>query len=397
MRIGMMVDRYKPYMSGVTNYVALNKRVLEEAGHEVFVFTFGDLDYPLDEINIFRSPNLPLLDKIYTFNLRYNRKAQRLLQTMDIVHVMHPFISGPLAIEYCRPKHIPIVFTNHTRYDIYMGAYVPILSFLGGWLMRGYLPIFCRYVDRVISPSPGMRDLLVKFGVDVPIEVIPNGIDLQPFYAHAEPFERSSFGFSNEDVLLVYVGRLAPEKNLTFLLTAFGAVAQTAPKCGLLLIGDGLEKVQLQSFVKINGLSDRVHFTGLVPYDMMPRYLAMADAFVTASVSEVHPFTVIEAMAAGLPILGIQSPGVGDSVQDCESGYICASEDLLEFQTKMVRLISDGEQRRKMGESARKNSAQYAIEHTTQMIIDCYQSLIDESAERWAPKTSRRTKLSRQL
>ena len=384
MRIGMMVDRYKPYMSGVTNYVALNKRVLEEAGHEVFVFTFGDLDYPLDEINIFRSPNLPLLDKIYTFNLRYNRKAQRLLQTMDIVHVMHPFISGPLAIEYCRPKHIPIVFTNHTRYDIYIGAYVPILSFLGSWLMRGYLPIFCRYVDRVISPSAGMRDLLVKDGVDVPIEVIPNGINLQPFYRHVEPFERSSFGLNAEDVILVYVGRLGPEKNLPFLLSAFSEVARTVSQCSLLVIGDGQERDHLQSLVEKDGLTDRVHFTGLVPYETMPRYLAMADAFVTASVSEVHPFTVIEAMAAGLPVLGIQSPGIGDIVQDCESGFICADQDLADFKAKMVRLVLDEEQRRKMGEAARINSAQYAIEHTTEMIIACYQTMIDETAARLA-------------
>lgn len=129
MRIGMMADIYKPHVSGITNDISLNKRVLEQAGHEVFIFTFGDLDYPDEETNVIRSPGLPLVDTGYYLNYRYSRKAKALLQTMDLVHVNHPFLSGRLALRYCRPLHIPIVFTNHTRYDLYAQAYMP--SFRG--------------------------------------------------------------------------------------------------------------------------------------------------------------------------------------------------------------------------------------------------------------------------
>jgi 1,2-diacylglycerol 3-alpha-glucosyltransferase len=153
----MMVDSYKPYISGITNYVEVNKEFLEKAGHEVFVFTFGDLDYKDEERNIIRSPGLPLADSGFFLSLRYSNQAKKLLQTMDIVHVHHPFLSGRLALRYCRPANIPIVFTNHSRYDLYAQAYLPMMPeevSLG--MLQAYMPPFCKAMDLVITPSPGM-------------------------------------------------------------------------------------------------------------------------------------------------------------------------------------------------------------------------------------------------
>ncbi|HXD09705.1 MAG TPA: glycosyltransferase, partial [Anaerolineales bacterium] len=107
MRIGMMADAYKPYVSGVTTYIDLNKRALEAAGHEVYVFTFGDLDYQDDESRVIRSPGLPLAETGFYLSLRYRTAARKLLQTMDVVHVHHPFLSGRLALHYCRSNQIP--------------------------------------------------------------------------------------------------------------------------------------------------------------------------------------------------------------------------------------------------------------------------------------------------
>ena len=113
MKIGMLVDRYKPYISGVTNCVSLNKQYLEKAGHEVYIFTFGDENYHDDEENIIRSHGLPLIDTGFSFNVRFGKKARRIMSTLDIAHVHHPFLSGSLALRFFRPRNIPIVFTNH--------------------------------------------------------------------------------------------------------------------------------------------------------------------------------------------------------------------------------------------------------------------------------------------
>ena len=221
MKIGMLVDRYKPYVSGITNYISLNKKYLEAAGHQVSIFTFGDEDYLDDETRVIRSPGFQISDTGYYFNLSYSRHARRLLYTMDIAHVHHPIISGSTALRYCRPRGIPIIFTNHTRYDLYTQVYAPswLPDSLGETAMRTFLPSFCRACDLVIAPSPGMEKVMRSFGVDSPIEVAPNGVDLAPLRSLTDPIERSQFNIPEEAVLLIYVGRLGPEKNLAFFLS----------------------------------------------------------------------------------------------------------------------------------------------------------------------------------
>jgi 1,2-diacylglycerol 3-alpha-glucosyltransferase len=378
MRIGMMTDVYKPHISGITNYISLNKKFLEKRGHEVFVFTFSDMDSADDEPNIIRSPGLPLLDTGYYISLSYTPQAKKLLNTMQVVHVHHPFVSGNLALRYCRPRGIPIVFTNHTRYDLYSQAYLPPMAdIIGVAAVQAYLPAFCRACDLVISPSAGMRDVLVGLGVDIPIEIAPNGVDLRPFQDPDNSINRQELGFSTEDVVLIYVGRLGPEKNLRFLLRSFAGVVQAYDHARLLIIGDGPESEFLKDQVTHANISDFVKFVGMIPYEKMPAYLRMADAFVTASITEVHPLTVVEAMAAGLPVLGISSPGISDTVQEGKNGYLVLHDDMASFTAKMVRLVREDEFRRQMGETARQTAAEYDIERTTAMMEERYQNVIE--------------------
>ena len=375
MRIGMMADTYKPHVSGITNYIDLNKRYLEAAGHDVFVFTFSEPDHQDDDPRVIRSPGLPLADTGFYLSLRYSREAKKLLQTMDVVHVHHPFLSGRLALHYCRPLHIPIVFTNHTRYDLYAQAYLPMLpEEVSEGLLQAYMPSFCEAVDLVISPSPGMEKILRQLEVESQIEIVPNGVELQRYF-EAEPLSRTEYGFAKDDILLIYSGRLAPEKNLEFLLQAFNGVAQAIDNVHLLILGSGTRKQELEEYARDIGISKRVHFTGMIPYDKIPGYLAMCDAFVTASVTEVHPLSVIEAMGAGLPVMGIYSPGVGDSVEDGISGFL-STEDLPAFTAKLTRLCLNPDLRQKMGEAARQASTKYAIERTTQIMLEHYNHLV---------------------
>lgn len=381
MRIGMMADTYKPHMSGITNYIELNKRMLERAGHDVFVFTFGDMDYQDDERHVIRSPGLPLTDTGYYLSFQYSRKAKALLQTMDVVHVHHPFLSGRLALRYCRPLNIPIVFTNHTRYDIYAQTYMPGLpESIAETLMESYMPDFCHAVNLVISPSAGMAAILRKFKVEGPIIVAPNGVEILRFQ-QASPLARVDFGFGNNDILLIYTGRLAREKNLSFLFKAFSGPAQALTNVHLLVVGDGPEREELQEQAAASPINEKIHFLGKIPYEQLPDYLGMCDLFVTASVSEVHPLSVIEAMGAGLPVLGIHSVGVGDTVVDGVSGLL-SSEDLAVFSAKLTRLCMDAELRKNMSAAARKVSERYDIERTTQTMLGHYQHLAEESHPR---------------
>lgn len=391
MRIGMMSDTYKPHISGITTYISLNKLELEKAGHEVFVFTFGDEDYQDEETNVIRSRGVPIVDTGYYLNFGYKREARKLLKTMDIVHLHHPFLSGSIGLRICRPRGIPLVFTNHTRYDLYAQAYLPILPYvISETMLQAYMPAFCRACNLIIAPSAGMRDVLIRLGVEVDIHVVPNGVNLTPYLGDEQVFERQKFGFDQEDVILIYVGRLGPEKNLPFLLRSFAGTAQAVEKVRLLIVGDGPEKDNLQDRANSMGIQKKVFFTGMVPNNRLPGYLCMADAFVTASVTEVHPLSIIEAMAAGLPVLGIHSPGVGDTVQDSVTGFL-STEDLAGFTAQMVLLASQPEIRKNLGAQARQASHQYSIERTSQMMLELYEKTIAQAQNR---KRSLRTKFT---
>lgn len=383
MRIGMLADTYKPYISGVTNCIALSKRALDSQGHKVYVFTLGNEDYEDDELYIVRSPAIPLSSTGFSFSFRYSRVAQRKLTAMDIVHVHQPFISGQLAFRYCRPGGAPIVFTNHTRYDLYAQAYLPMVpGSLSETFLHAYMPDFCAKCDLVIAPSAGLVQVLRSFGVETPIEVVPNGIDTTPFMA-AAPRPRAALGITESDRILIYVGRIGPEKNLTFLLRAFTAAQARVETLHLLVVGDGPELDNLRDHAQRVGLGRRIHFVGAVPYPEVPGWLAMADAFVTASQTEVHPLSAIEAIATGLPLVGIASPGIEDTIGDGRNGFLCPN-DLTVFTQRLIQLMSDDTLRQHMAVEARAIANHYDIQRIAAIMQAHYERLIESQARRSA-------------
>jgi len=397
MRIGMLVDSYKPYISGITNFVELNKKHLELAGHDVYVFTFGDVNYNDNEPRVVRSPGLPLADTGFYLSMRYSREAKQTLQTMDVTHVHHPFLSGRLALRYCNPLKIPIIYTSHTRYDLYAQTYLKIMPEISLGMLQSYMPSFCDEMDLVIAPSPGMEKVLRELNVKNEIKVVPNGVDLKRFI-DAGPLSRADFGYKDDDILLIYAGRIALEKNIPFLLRSFKGVMEAVPNAHLLVVGGGIQQYEeeIHSLVAELEVQDHVKLVGRVEYEKLPAYLAMCDAFVTASITEVHPLSVIEAMGAGLPVMGIQSVGVGDTIEDGVTGFL-SSNDISAFTAKLTRLCLDPKLRIKMGEAARKASQVYAIERTIQLMLEQYQHVVDASRPRKKKKRNWGAQLRRMV
>jgi 1,2-diacylglycerol 3-alpha-glucosyltransferase len=397
MRIGMLVDSYKPYISGITNFVELNKKHLELAGHDVYVFTFGEMDHNDNEPRVVRSPGLPLADTGFYLSMRYSREAKKTIQTMDVAHVHHPFLSGRLALRYCSPLKIPIMYTSHTRYDLYAQTYLKVMPEISLGMLQAYMPSFCNEMDLVIAPSPGMEKVLRDLNVKNEIEVVPNGVDLKRFI-EAEPRARADFGYKDDDILLVYAGRIAAEKNIPFLLRSFKGVMEAVPNARLLVVGGGIQQYEeeIRALVAELEVQDRVQLTGRVEYEKLPAYLAMCDVFVSASITEVHPLSVIEAMGAGLPVMGIQSVGVGDTIEDGVTGFL-SSNDISAFTAKLTRLCLDPDLRTKMRETARKASKVYAIERTIQLMLEQYQRVVDASRPRKKKKRNWGTQLRRMV
>lgn len=371
MRIGMVTACYKPVINGVTRMVSLYKQHLEAAGYDVTIFTLGEPDPAGEEAGVIRSPGIPLGDTGYYVAAGYNREARDLLRKMDILHCHHLFMGLELAHRY---GHCPIVYTNHTRYDLYSNAYMPLPQPAADAVMRQVWPELTDRCDVVITPSESVRAVMLDFGVHQPIEVIENGIDRRPFLHPPRPCCKSDLGIPETALLGAYVGRLSTEKNLESLLRHFAVAQALIPDLHLLLIGKGPLEGTLRKLAADLQLGSHVRFTGALLYEQIPNYLAAADFFVTASVTEVHPLTIIEAMAAGLPVAAIASPGISDTVEHGKTGILTrhSKEGLA---AAIVRLTGDRQLLQGMGRAARLASERYDIAHTVERTLDLYHRL----------------------
>lgn len=377
MRIGLFVDMYLPHVSGVTNHVRLYKRHFEDLGHEVYLFTFGNLDYEDDEPNVIRSTGMPWGETGWRMAVTFSQEARQLIPTLDVAHVHHPFQSGVLALSLCRKHGIPVVFTNHTRYDLYGDAYAGFVPpTLRDGFVRTTLRSVMRRCDLVIAPAASIAQWLSDYcGFDA-TTVVPNGIDIARFATPTEPETRSGLGFEENDFVLCYSGRLGPEKNTELLAEEFAAAAETASRLRLLVVGDGPSRDAAWATLSEHGLSDRALFVGMQPYERVPGYLAVADAFVTASVSEVHPLVVLEAMAAGLPVIAIASPGISDTVADGVSGLLAPDAREGGLAERMRALASDQALHDQLRAGAQAAVGAYSFEHTADVVLGHYERLV---------------------
>ena len=377
MRIGFFADMYLPHTSGVTNHISLYKRHFETLGHEVFVFTFGDLDYPDAENNVVRSPGIPWGETGWRFALSLSREARELAETLDVIHVHHPFQSGRLAAPIAKRASIPLVFTNHTRYDLYSDEYATFVPRSARYAyLSASLGGFLRRCDLVVAPAASIADWLADFTGIEGAAVIPNGVDTNSFANPASPVSRAELGLSDTDVVLCYVGRLGPEKNVLHLAEEFAATTTAAPQAKLLVIGDGPSRAKAEAVLASMGARDRVRFLGMLPYDRVPDYEAAADVFVTASVSEVHPLVVLEAMSAGLPVIAIDSPGIADTVTDTVDGLLAPDSTSGELASRMIALANDNPLRMRMRGAARATSAAYSLDRTAGVLLARYEELV---------------------
>jgi glycosyltransferase involved in cell wall biosynthesis len=374
MRIALMTDVYKPVINGVVHHVGLLKRHLEQVGEQVWLFVPGQSE-AYDEANIMRIPAIPIADTGYHLTISLDGRSRELLQTMNLIHVHHPFLSGSLGLFASNRYNIPLLFTNHTRYDLYVKQYLPLLpSTLSGTALQAYFQLFSQRCAALIAPSQGVAEVMKSWGVQGRIEIIPNGIELERFTQPQRFITRQTLGLADDLVIAVYVGRMSGEKSVERLLLIYHQVAHETTRCHLLLVGAGPELEDYRQLTLRLGLQERVTITGSVPYEQVPDYLALSDFFVTTSVSEVHPFTLIEAAAAGLPTLGIRSPGVSDVIQDGQTGLLAEDNDL-SFGLRFLKLINDDSLRTQLGSAAATYSHQLSAHTNARRILQLYREV----------------------
>lgn len=367
MNIVLVTEAYHPITNGVVHAIELQAHELVRQGHTVHIIAPTSTK-PVSPY-VHRVPSIALPGGIgYTVAFPF-LGAAALIQAADIVHTHHPFVLGYWARMVARRHNKPFVFTNHTQYLKYL-HYVPTVGRLLHEPLRSYVAGFANSCTVVLAPARGMARILEEHGVSRPIVIVPNGIDAGRYAGLDKQEARGRLGIAPHRCVVLFVGRLGKEKRVDGLLQAF---ARLPVSCDLVLAGEGPLRKELESLAGALAVTDRVRFLGPVPYERMPDVYAAADMFGIASDSEVHPLVVLEAQAAGLPVVAVPGPGASELVDHGRTGLI-AGPDTASFADALRRLAVSSDLRRRFGATGAARAQAFGIERATRRLIDAYQA-----------------------
>lgn len=377
MHIGIFTDSYLPYTSGVVRSIITFSKELRNLGHQVSIFapSYGNCQ-PQKDIYRFRSLRAPTF-KEFALAVPLAPSLPRALRQMgiDLIHVHSPFLMGQLGARMARQLGLPLVATYHTLYEEYV-HYFPLAPGLLRHAVRHYTISFCNRCQLVITPTDTIRAYLQENGVKAPVASIPTGIELERFENLDPVWLRRHLLLSPEDIILLHVGRLGKEKNISFILQVFAMVHQQAPATHLILVGSGPLKETLESQARSLGISQAVTFAGSFPFEQMPAVYAGADLFIFASVTETQGLVIAEARAAGLPVVAVRAYGVQEMVVDGKDGFLTPL-DMETFSARVEELVARPELRQQMGEEARRNVVSLAAATMARRLEEQYQELLN--------------------
>jgi glycosyltransferase involved in cell wall biosynthesis len=375
MRIVHFTNFYKPSVSGVVTSLINFRRGLINAGQEVFIFAPKFHDYWDKEAYIFRFPSVNLSEESsisLAFPIRGLMEPTMLGIRPEVIHSHHPILMGDMASVFAEKTGIPLVFTFHTQYEKYIQEYISIAPELSGKLAEAMLHRYLEKCDHVIAPTSSTRKLIESYKVNVPVTIIPTPLDLDKFRVVKPERVRSMLKVTDQKILL-YLGRLSPEKNLAFLLKAFSKIRAAEPNTLLMIVGSGPETENLKSSANKLGISNAVIFMGPVVYNEVPSYMAAADLFLFPSMTETQGLVLVESMAAGTPVMALNTDVNAEILAN--GGGMLVDPDLDAFVLEVCRVLSDAALREEMREKALATAEKYQISLAVDRLLHVYQSV----------------------
>lgn len=377
MNILMFTNTFLPIVGGVSESVQRLKRQLQGQGHRVLLVAPKLEGQPEEEEGVIRvaavqnfngsdfSLPVPIPGQLYDAIEAFEP---------DIVHSHHPFLLGDTACRAAETYGLPLVFTHHTLYEHYT-HYVPGDS---PRMQRFATSLATQYTwlcDAVIVPSESIRQLLLEREGNPAISVVPSGVATSRFAQGNRCYWRERLGIPQQAYVIGHVGRLAHEKNLAFLAEAVSQALQACPTAHFLVVGEGAAQSSMVNIAHSRGVSNRLHFTGrLQGQGLIDAYHTM-DVFAFASHSETQGMVVVEAMAAGLPVVAVSAPGIREVVIDGDNGRLLDSDDV---EAMVDALVSLQEPRRRLPlcESALVTAATYDEARCAERCLAVYRQVI---------------------
>jgi glycosyltransferase involved in cell wall biosynthesis len=295
----------------------------------------------------------------------------------DLVHIHTPFVAHYAGVRFARRANLPCVATYHTFFEEYLHHYVPVLPRgLGRLMARAFTRSQCRAVQALIAPSEPMRAVLSAYGITTPVHVVPTGLAADRFRSGDGAAFRARAGIAPQQPVLTYIGRVAHEKNIGFLVQVFAEVLKRVPRALLVIAGEGPARDSLRAKVASLGLERQVHFAGYLERDseLLDCYAA-ADVFVFASRTETQGLVLLEAMAQGAPVVSTAELGTR-SILVPASGALIVPEEPAAFAAAVVRVLGDAGLREGMSARGRAYARTWSSQAMAQRLAHLYAELL---------------------
>ena len=379
MNIGIFSDTYFPQLNGVATSVRTLARALEKKGHTVYIFTPSDPRLEeVDEPNVFRIPSIPFIfvrhyraSILCSPTLLYKIKALQL----DIIHTQTEFTLGALGKYVSTTCGIPMVHTYHTMYEDYV-HYIGGGYLISQEMAREFSKMFCNAAMGVIAPTQKTEQLLLHYGVNKPISIIPTGIDFSHFRKEQyDPNEilnlRKSLGLEADTPVVLSLGRIAKEKSIDTIVSAMPSLLEKLPHAKMVIVGEGMEVENLQRLGTMLGISDSLIFTGGKPWSEIGKYYQLGNVFCSASTSETQGLTFAEAMAAGIPVVAKRDECIENIVNHQETGLLFETAE--ELSLCLYEMLTDRPLQERICRAARKAIEQLSVENFATSVEQLYQ------------------------
>jgi glycosyltransferase involved in cell wall biosynthesis len=387
MKILMISDVYFPRVNGVSTSIQTFRGELATRGHRVDLVAPAYPGAPGDEpgVHRVRSRGVPLDPED---RLMARSQARTTLQALererfDIVHIQTPFLAHYLGIAFARRQRVPVVETYHTFFEEYLYHYVP---FVPRAAMRALARTVSRrqaaQVDRLLVPSTAMRDKLADYGVGTPMQILPTGIPVDRLSGGDGRRFRAQHDLTPEDRVMLFVGRVAHEKNIGFLLHAFRQAAERSAGLRLVIAGEGPALPGLRELADRLGVAARTRFVGYLDRDgaLQDCYRA-ADAFVFASRTETQGLVLLEALALGVPVVALSVMGTRD-VLEGQPGALVAEDSVPEFAQAMLKVATDDALRGRMAARAAEGVEAWRAGPLAERLIAAYDEVLATAGSR---------------
>ncbi len=385
MRIGIFTDTYPPYINGVSTSIAMLEKALKKKGHQVFIVTVNpeERSYSFSD-HVIKIPGIPIGIYDYRLSNIYPLKAVKKIKewNLDIIHSHTEFGIGTFARVMAHQLDIPLVHTYHTMYEDYVYYVTKGYFDKSSKKVVEYLTKF--YCDKtateLIVPTKKTYDLFKeKYGYARSVHIVPTGIDVEKFYQEKNNQKkaleiRRSLGIKDDEFVILFVGRMGNEKSVDFLIENHKSILKENKKARLLLIGDGPDIDNLKEITKKNKLEDSVIFAGRVPWENISLYYQIPNVFTTASKTETQGLTVLEAMAASLPVVALDDDAFREVVTDDYN--VLLFKDKKGYVEAITKIMKDPSLQERLAIQARNTVEAHSAKFFAEQVLTVYKKAL---------------------